>query len=443
MGTGTTGNEFVKGRMIMHEYGDTLYDSGEYVKGLSGIRIKVRGNSSASISNKSFKIKLQAEEDLLGREDPKHKNKEWALLNYFSTCDLRTVTGLYVGKLLGMPWEPEWQFVNLFVNDRYRGLYLLSETVEVSEGRCQVGPDGFLFEADPYWWNEDQEKAVVKTKRLPYAMGYTFKYPKYKAGDAVLDDIKSYMDEFEDALYDGRDISPYIDLKSFARWMLAHDILGTKDGAGSNLFVMKDDFPEGEDRYDSKLCMGPLWDLGTIFSTPDEWATAHYMTFFYYEQLFKRPEFVEEYLRQWVKVREEVGPKTIAFVEHLVEEQGEAINYSRKISPRDRGYRLYDVQDDVDMTKKWFSTRKGWLDHALARHIKTAVGEIRSASDLTSVSIYDVTGRLRGRLEGDEGAALYRGNGADRLSGDLPAGVYILRATYSDGKSESRKVVLP
>ena len=50
-----------------------------------------------------------------------------------------------------------------------------------------------------------------------------------------------------------------IDVESFARWMLAHDILGNTDGAGSNIFITKYDNTET-----SLIKMGPLWDFDVI-----------------------------------------------------------------------------------------------------------------------------------------------------------------------------------
>ena len=44
----STKNEHVPGRMVITLRGDTLYDSGDYVAGASGMRIKIRGNSTGA-----------------------------------------------------------------------------------------------------------------------------------------------------------------------------------------------------------------------------------------------------------------------------------------------------------------------------------------------------------------------------------------------------------
>ena len=444
LGSGTTDKEYVKARMTIFDKGQKVFDTGEYKKNEGGVRIRVRGNSSALITHKSFKLKFQVESDPLNRADVLYKNKDWALLNYFSTCDLRTVIGFEVGKLLKMEWEPEWQFVNFVMNGKYRGLYLLCETVGVAPKRTKVCPSGFMIEADPYWWNEDSDHGVFKTKRINPAMGYTFKYPKAKEDDSVVDDIEAYMNAFEDALYDGKDISDYIDVNSFAAWILAHDILGTLDGAGSNMFVIKDDFLEGEARFQSKLRMGPLWDLGTIFSTPNEWATAHYMTFFYYEQLFKRPDFVKEYLRQWEGVRELVGPVALYFVQKVIRDKGKELDISRRLSPRDKGFHYRSVNEDLKETEKWFDERIPWMDQALTKLIEqTEIVDVQSEHAVCTLQVYQLNGLCCAQLKGEQAARVYQhGLSASQEFMKLPAGVYILRAIKADGSVESRKSIV-
>lgn len=57
-------------------------------------------------------------------------------------------------------------------------------------------------------------------------MGWTYKYPDAEdVDDAINGNIQAYVNDFEDALYSGKDVDEYIDLASFAKWILVHDIL--------------------------------------------------------------------------------------------------------------------------------------------------------------------------------------------------------------------------
>ena len=67
----TVNSEKTPGRLIMYSRiegkDSVLYDSGDYEKDVSGMTIKVRGNSSAVNDKKPYKVKLQKKFDLLMR----------------------------------------------------------------------------------------------------------------------------------------------------------------------------------------------------------------------------------------------------------------------------------------------------------------------------------------------------------------------------------------
>ena len=71
------------------------------------------------------------------------------------------IGGEAIADAVGMEWTPDYCYVMLYVNGDYRGLYVLSESVSRGTGegeeqwRVNVNKDGYLFECDAYWWNED------------------------------------------------------------------------------------------------------------------------------------------------------------------------------------------------------------------------------------------------------------------------------------------------
>ena len=72
----------VPGRVVLIQNNDTLYDSGEYVEDKSGMVIQIRGNTSAHLQKRPYKLKLQKKADLLRRGDKRFKDKTWLLLNF-------------------------------------------------------------------------------------------------------------------------------------------------------------------------------------------------------------------------------------------------------------------------------------------------------------------------------------------------------------------------
>ena len=217
-------SEYVSGQLVVTLKGDTLYNSGEYIKGISGLRIKIRGNSTGAFSSqRPYKLKLSKKADLLSFND-NYKSKDWALLPIRvwntsmknSECNILLVTGLAVCSALDFSWKPRTKFVNVVINGKYRGLYNLVETVERADNRVKTDKTGFLIENDAYWWKDGE--VWFKTDHQYSTMGYTFKYPN---PDDVTDeqesDIAAYMNTVESVILSHKDVDRYIDYESFAR----------------------------------------------------------------------------------------------------------------------------------------------------------------------------------------------------------------------------------
>lgn len=245
----TTDNEYVGASMIMTFKGDTLLNTGNYVPDESGMRIRIRGNSTgANNVQHPYKLKLTKKADLISPQNPIAPDKEWVLLNAiawnpsFSTncSSILTWVGGSIGRILQMDFVPRTNFVNVVINGKYEGLYTLIENVKRSSNRIDIHKSGFILENDIFWWNSE---LTFQTKYLPSFMGYTFKYPD---DDEITDEqfhaIEQYINDFEKALYENGDINRFIDLTSFARWILSHDILGSFDAGGTNMFISKDRF---------------------------------------------------------------------------------------------------------------------------------------------------------------------------------------------------------
>lgn len=70
-------------------------------------------------------------------------------------------------------------------------------------------------------------------------MGYTFKYPDYEDMDSSrIAHIKDYMEAAEEVLWSDGDAAAWLDHPSFARWVLAHDLLGSDDAGGTNIICI-------------------------------------------------------------------------------------------------------------------------------------------------------------------------------------------------------------
>ena len=119
---------------------EILYESGLYKADTSGATIKIRGNTSTILRAKPYKLKLEKKADLLLRnDDDKYKDKEFLLLIAYKNL-FRTYVGFTLNEIIDMPYKPEIKPVNVFMNNKYRGLYYLTESVKRNKD-CRINVD--------------------------------------------------------------------------------------------------------------------------------------------------------------------------------------------------------------------------------------------------------------------------------------------------------------
>ena len=350
----------VGAKMVIVQDGQTLYDSGDYQESEKGVTIKIRGNSSAYKRKKGYKLKLQKKADLLGRNDAKYEDKEWVLITDERTS-LNTLIGLKVSELLGLPWTPAYKFVYLELNGDPRGLYLLMESVKRKATRLDISKEGYIFELDPYWWNEDLyfETRMTETPEVKY----TFKYPDPEdITPEQVSYLKGYMDEMEEALIDYNHYQEYIDVESFAAWVLAQDILGNFDGFGSNIFMTKYD-----NTPNSKIKMGNLWDFDAIMSTPGEWSESHrYPLFVRLLTNGSDTSMATAYEKLWDAQKDSLFIKLYAYLDRLAaSEEGKNLNQAFKVDTERWGRQATTVEESIEKAKAWFEERRLWLEEAI------------------------------------------------------------------------------
>lgn len=461
-GNGITDNNYVEGRLWIIDGDRLVYDSGNYDKGKSGMRVKVRGNSSALVSNRSEKIKLEKKADLLMRDDTEGKHKEWGLLNYFSTRDLKTLLGLWLGREVGKRWEPEYQWVNLLQNGQYKGIYLLSELITEGEGRCDLDEDELLVEVDPYWWTKEQ--TILHTNHMPYALAYTFKYPDDMPTNEQFLTLKNSITKFEQTLHEEPErLAEYMDMESFARWIMVQDLLGSFDGYGSNIYMVispqnseqklpgpgddddseKDETRESTDK-DGDFClkMGPLWDFGSAFKIPDKWPTIHTLNDFYFPLLFKQSAFVETYVRVWNEIRGDLLNNVQRMLNEFDATHGPALQRSRDYQNRVLNeFHMKPLNTQLVETNEWMVKRMAWMETAIEEMLQqNGVEHLEVTNNpVVGIRLYNLSGLLVGHYAPTEAESLLRTN---RLPGNLPAGVYVIEVIRSQGAPQRLKRLL-
>lgn len=129
--------------------------------------VKVRGNWTTNYEKKPLRIKFDKPQDMLRMNDG-NKFKNWLLLaEYKDGSMLRNKTALSIARDLMQRdghYVADAEFVEVFINGEYWGVYLLTEMQQVNPERVNItdvakgytGTDiGYFIELDGYFYNED------------------------------------------------------------------------------------------------------------------------------------------------------------------------------------------------------------------------------------------------------------------------------------------------
>ena len=220
---------------------------------------KIRGRGNATwreYPKKPYKITLDSKQSIFGFSP----SKNWILLAEYSDKSLmRTAFMSELARVVGMTPVIGYQHVEVYVDNEYMGVYLLTEQVERDNGRVKVARDGYIIEDDNYY---SDESLYFTTKN--FSFNYTFKHPDPDEDEILRGDVNyvfivSYLNALEEALlrisWDTETYRKYLDVKSFARWFVVAEV--TQNWDPNHYYALSS-------RGD-KLKKIPFWDAEWTF----------------------------------------------------------------------------------------------------------------------------------------------------------------------------------
>ena len=220
--------------------------------------IKGRGNATWSRAKNPYNITLYADAACTDKKGFELidgvKAKKWSLLaNYFDDSLLRNRLGFDMAVQLGIGLESE--FVDLYTDGEYLGLYLLTPKSDYDAPK-----NGYMLEIDNYADAEDHQFTLDGMGEYhPTMEGCQNRISvKDNKANASYEDIEAYMQAAWKTLLDEEsdDYLVYIDLDSWAKYYLLHEFYKSFDVVSGSIFMYR----EGTTAAD-KLIAGPVWDL--------------------------------------------------------------------------------------------------------------------------------------------------------------------------------------
>lgn len=220
--------------------------------------IQGRGNSTWGASEKKpYSLKLTEEADLLGLG----KAQKWVLLaNTRDSSHMRNKLVYDFADRVGMAFTPGSDWVDLYLNGEYAGLYLLSERNEVHQQRVDIAEQGsFLVSMELSTRLEAQNYTCVSTKKN---QNLRVHYPAAPS-DQQLQELERTWQSVENAILAEDNIDPVtgkswleqIDLDSWVKKYLIEETFGNVDGCYISQYFYYDGSSDG-----SKIYAGPVWD---------------------------------------------------------------------------------------------------------------------------------------------------------------------------------------
>lgn len=252
---GTTLDEIDNGSKSEKYTGNTLeLSSQNRIQKFENLQISGHGNSTWVQPKKPYDLKFEEKVDLLGIG----KAKKWVLLaNYLDDTQIRNDIAYYIGGMLGEEWEQNGEFVELFVNGDYRGLYYLVQKVEIGKNLIDISDSlGVLVELE----NLYSVREVCYVTYDDECLTVKDLVDEGNLAQAMQDFLESF-NKLKIAAEEGdyEKIEDLIDVESFAKYYLVNEFTSNPDAYSTSWYFYKDGSGD-------KIHSGVYWDYDLALS---------------------------------------------------------------------------------------------------------------------------------------------------------------------------------
>lgn len=325
--------------------------------------IRGRGNSTWLLyPKKPYRLKFDKKVSLFGLGEA----KSWVLrANYQDPTFIMNTVAFEIGQRLGLQYTNHSNHVEIYINGKYNGSYLLTEQVQVNEHRVNVDEDnGFLIELDTYY------DELVKFRSEKLDLPVNVKSPEVN-DISEAEFVRTAFQNFENAMFANNN-SPsgnyrdLIDVNSVINYLLVNEIVYNGEVRHpKSLYMYKD--------INSKIFFGPIWDFDWGFCHEED-GTEYFMEVGIklfdenssgdagklFAQFFKDPQFRKEYKDKWNAIKPQLYS-----METFIANYGE---YLRKSSAEnmevwyDERYYKFNFDEEIEKMQIWLRQRINFLD---------------------------------------------------------------------------------
>ena len=343
-----------------------FFENDKAISDTMKLSIRGRGNTSFKMPKRSFKIDFTDKVEVLGMPE----NRDWALLaNYGDKTLLKNYIAFKLSEWLEASYTPRSRFIELFLNGSYRGIYLLTETVEVAKNRVNIPEQqwSYLVEIDRKF--RDDEEIVFNEREVTFRI-HSPKDPTEESKKRLslhLDSLERYLEYIHQDYTLALDSTPdnWFDIRDFVRHYWIQEFAKNTDAIPyTSVFFT---WVAG-----SVIRMGPIWDFDVAFGVPieqedpTEWYIRNYS---WYRRMAKAPNIKDSIATYWEENRNvfEALPDSIDAFAKQISAAAEN-NYNRwddilENINEDTHTKAFDsYAEAVDDLKSWVKERTRWIN---------------------------------------------------------------------------------
>jgi len=314
-----TDNEVILASIRIIDQEDKLNSLQDKETVSSFIYLKEHGDFSENYGKCSYLFSIvdangeKLKKEIIGMES----NSDWLLQGPFldKTLIRNYMWYNFSGQL--MEWAPDVRFCEVFINNLYQGVYILTENIDIGEGRLEITEfrNGYINTGYLLNYNQTTENTknrlnsftdyTVHKSNVSYPMAIEVLYPSDIAlSSDVIKFIKDDFSAFEKTLhsYDYNSkkygYSTYIDVENFVDYFLLNEIsMNIGDGTHS-IYFYKDINSK------IKMCVSDFSNCCNN-SLDSSFTTEGFImrTSTWYKMLCKDPYFTEKIIERYRKIR--------------------------------------------------------------------------------------------------------------------------------------------
>ena len=383
--------QYIEATLTVHPTADTV--SGESITLPCSIR--ARGHSSFHYcedftdykSKNSYRIKMEESAALLPHK-PGDKDRDWVLIsckNDASALRNHLVWDL-ARRMDSLPYVTDYTWVELYINGDYRGLYLLTEQIEVDGDRVDIDESactdpaqvGYLLEYDFRGDIETNAREGLTYFYLPGTdIEWVIKSEVYTEAETAA--VRAHLLTCHEAILSGdRDrMEALIDIPSFVDMFILQELSKNLDVGTSSFYVQRD--------AGGKLFLTAPWDFDFGFGTystgvstlglvtsgdkvpPHPWFSSLMGQEWFVEEVLSRMEEIQPLMEQTLTATESLAAVLTPASDRNHDRWGiYGVKYSKYVNDQ-VSVKLRSYEEHVAFLTRWTRLRFARMEQALRR----------------------------------------------------------------------------